>query len=45
MLLNKKKIKKFISITSAPKNKSKRGALFSEWGGAYERLLGSTLPF
>ncbi len=28
-----------ISSTSAPKNKSKHGALFSECGGAYERLL------
>ncbi len=29
----------FISSTCAPKNKSKRRALFSECGGAYERLL------
>ncbi len=29
----------FISSTSAPKNKSKCRALFSECGGAYERLL------
>ncbi len=29
----------FISSTSAPKNKSKRWALFSECGGAYEQLL------
>ncbi len=29
----------FISSTRAPKNKSKRRALFSECGGAYERLL------
>ncbi len=29
----------FTSSTKAPKNKSKRGALFSECGGAYERLL------
>ncbi len=29
----------FISSTSAPKNKSKRRALFSECGVAYERLL------
>ncbi len=29
----------FISSTSAPKNKSKRRALFSECAGAYERLL------
>ncbi len=28
-----------ISSTSAPKNQSKRGALFSECGGGYERLL------
>ncbi len=28
----------FISSTSAPKNKSKRRAQFSECGGAYERL-------
>ncbi len=28
-----------ISSTIAPKNKSKRSALFSECGGAYERLL------
>ncbi len=29
----------FFFCTSAPKNKSKRGALFSECGSAYERLL------
>ncbi len=29
----------FISSTSAPKNKSKLRALFSDCGGAYERLL------
>ncbi len=29
----------FISSASAPKNLSKRRALFSESGGAYERLL------
>ncbi len=29
----------FICSTRAPKNKSKRRALFSECGGAYERLL------
>ncbi len=29
----------FISSTIAPQNKSKHRALFSECGGAYERLL------
>ncbi len=29
----------FISSTRAPKNKSKQRALFSECGGAYERLF------